>query len=156
MNNSFTRLLEGMIDALREEVIPHTEGSFARGQAFGVIFLLENLKLRASWSPAFLGEQAAAQDALADALALIPDWPAGAPRLTRASGPASEALRDAGDAVVAELVDWLGANPGPFADRAEAAVNAYLKRQLRHELTTSARPMFSEISLGEEDGPAKR
>ena len=57
MNNSLPRLIDGMVATLRKEVIPHIDGDFARGQAFGVIYMLNSLKLRASWSNEFLVEQ---------------------------------------------------------------------------------------------------
>ena len=41
MNNSLPRLIDGMVATLRKEVIPHIEGDFARGQAYGVIYMLE-------------------------------------------------------------------------------------------------------------------
>lgn len=142
MNNSLERLVDGMVTALRESVLPDIEGEFARGQAYGVIFLLETLKRRTAWSPAFLGEQVAA---LNDLVASFEDLPAGAPRPARIAEP-SEAARDAGDAQVAALIDWLAANN----HACPPAIDAYLKRQIRHELTTSAPPMFAAISLGHE------
>ena len=57
MNNSLARLIDGMVATLRKEVIPRVEGDYARGQAFGVIYMLNSLKLRCSWSNAFLVEQ---------------------------------------------------------------------------------------------------
>ena len=47
MNNSLPRLIDGMVAMLRKEVIPHIEGDFARGQAYGVIYMLSSIKLRA-------------------------------------------------------------------------------------------------------------
>ncbi len=156
MNNSFERLIDGMTEALRTAVIPHVEGEFARGQAFGVIFMLNSLKLRAGWTDAFLGDQLAALDDLRQALDAIGGAPDAMPHLTKSDDPASssEARRDAGDGQVAALIDWLsdhGASlPTDTRAAVEAAIDAYLKRQIRHELTTSARPMFAEISLGRE------
>jgi len=146
VNNSFDRLVDGMIETLRRDVIPATSGEFVRGQAFGIVFLLESIKARAGWSPAFLGEQVAALDDLRRAIDDLEGLPAGMPRLT-ARVEISEAARDAGDAEVAALIDWLAGTPIPAVD---AAVDDYLARQIRHELTTSARPMFAEISLGRE------
>ena len=57
MNNSLPRLIDGMVATLRKEVIPHIDGDFARGQAYGVIYVLNSIKLRAAWSNAFLSEQ---------------------------------------------------------------------------------------------------
>ena len=71
MNNSLSRLIDGMVATLRNEVIPHVEGDYARGQAFGVIYMLNSLKLRASWSNAFLVEQLRALETASRALADI-------------------------------------------------------------------------------------
>ena len=147
MNNSLPRLIDGMIETLRRDVIPATQGAFVRGQAFGVIFLLESIKRRAAWSPAFLGEQVLALAELANAL--TNDRPDGMPDVSVPT-QATEAARDAGDAQVAALIDWLADHPHAAA---QAAVDAYLARQIGHELTTSARPMFAEMSLGREEGP---
>ena len=46
MNNSLPRLIDGMVATLRKEVIPRVDGDYARGQAFGVIYMLNSLKLR--------------------------------------------------------------------------------------------------------------
>lgn len=152
MNNSFERLIDGMIETLRNDVIPATEGEFVRGQAFGVIFLLESIKRRAGWSPGFLGEQTAALRALAEALAAVEDRPSGMPNVD-IPAETGVAARDAGDAQVATLIDWLADQPIPAVS---TAVDAYLSRQIRHELTTSARPMFAEMSLGREQSQETR
>ena len=160
MNNSFPRLIDGMIEALRQNVLPSTEGEFARGQIFGVIYMLKNLRLRAGWTPEFLGEQLAALEELRIALERIDGLPAAAPRpakladhattATSVTGTAAmEQARDAGDARVCELIDWQAAQSSKN-EAVDRAVDGYLRRQLRHELSTSARPMFAEISLGRE------
>lgn len=160
MNNSLPRLIDGMIAVLRQEVIPQTGGEFARGQAFGVIYMLESIKRRASWSNAFLGEQLAAQAELARDLSALADRMPGAPALPATSPqalPDADGLqrsRDAGDEAVCRLIDWLGEHRGELADdaatAADAAIDRYIRRQLRFELDTSARPMFAEISSGSE------
>ncbi len=159
MNNSFPRLLDGMIEALRHNVLPATEGEFARGQIFGVIYLLKNLRLRAGWSPEFLGEQLDALEELRVALERIDGLPAEAPRpakleqsMTRPRSTAEmEKARDLGDARVCALIDWQAAQTAKN-EAVDRAVDGYLRRQLRHELTTSAKPMFAEMSLGRETG----
>jgi hypothetical protein len=130
MNNALTRLIDGMVATLRAEVIPATQGEYARGQAFGVIYMLESLKLRTDWSPAFLRERADALAALADAIE--PE-----------DAAAARDIRERGDAAVCDLIDRRTA-PHP-------AIDAYIHRQLRHEIATSARPMFAEMSLGKEE-----
>jgi hypothetical protein len=160
MNNSLPRLIDGMIATLRKEVIPRVEGEYARGQAFGVIYMLSSIKLRCSWSDAFLIEQLKAlADASRELDALALELP-GAP-LPNVHAPAAlsdagalEAMRNAGDASLCELIDWLAANrarlPAEVVARAEAIVDAYLARQAKYEISTSAKPMFVEISGGVE------
>jgi hypothetical protein len=149
MNNSLDRLIEGMVETLRREILPNLEGEFVRGQAYGVIYALKSLQLRASWSPAFLLAPFGALRELAEATA---ELPAEAPHvllpdeLPHDAGQL-EKLRDTGDAAVSALIGWLAAHEHPAGD---AAVRAYIHRQLKHELKTSAKPMFAEISLGKE------
>jgi len=153
MNNSFERLIDGMIESIRAEILPNLSGDFARGQAYGVIFLLKSLRIRAGWSPAFFAEQLAHLEALRDALPALPE---GAPRIEIAAHnnqpAAMEAARDAADGQVAALIDWCATADLPADTRAavDAAIAAYIKRQLRYEIDTTAPPMFAEMSLGRE------
>lgn len=160
MNNSLPRLIDGMVATLRKEVIPHIEGDFARGQAFGVIYMLNSLKLRASWSNEFLVEQLRALEEAARELdefgaeipaALVPG--ARAPREAPASAEL-EAMRNQGDERISALIDWLAEHresvSAEAAARIEATIDRYLHRQLKWELSTSSKPMFVEISGGAE------
>jgi hypothetical protein len=140
MNNSIERLVDGMIATLRREVIPATHGEFARGQAFGVIYMLESLKLRVDWSASYLSEQQSAWAELGDAVA--------ASGLPEGLAPPAEAAAD-GDAWICEAYDWLAAK-GVTESPLKAALDAYLHRCIGHEIRTSARPMFAEMSLGRE------
>lgn len=158
MNNSLARLIEGMVATLRSEVIPQIGSEFARGQAFGVIYLLNSIRLRAEWSGAFYREQLAAQVELAGALTpLLASLDA--PLLPEQAAPDTdgltlEALRDANDGRICALIEWLGNNAdslGPERKAAiESALHNYMDRQLKFELSTSAKPMFAEISSGSE------
>lgn len=157
MNNSFERLIEGMTAALRHEVIPHLDSEFARGQVFGVIFMLKNLKMRAGWTKEFLGAQIEALAVLAKDLGAIENIPADVPLVSpprEGRGTPAVEARDIGDGEVAALIDWLAEQgnrlPGDALLAVNGAIDAYLKRQIRHELVTSAKPMFAEISLGRE------
>lgn len=160
MNNSLPRLIDGMVATLRTEIIPRIDGEYARGQAFGVIYMLNSLKLRCSWSNAFLVEQLRALEdtsrelkALASALpdAPLPDVYA-PPSLPDAG--ALEAMRDAGDSRLCGLIDWLAAQgarlPADARASADRIVDAYLARQAKYEISTSAKPMFVEMSGGAE------
>jgi len=156
MNNSLPRLIDGMVATLRKEVIPHIEGDFARGQAFGVIYMLNSLKLRASWSNEFLIEQLRAlEDAAREFDGLGAEIPAARVPGVRAPDQAPdsaelEAMRNHGDERISALIDWLAAHQdsvsAKVAAHIEATIDRYLHRQLKWELSTSARPMFVEIS----------
>ena len=104
MNNSLPRLIDGMVATLRREIIPHVEGDFARGQAFGVVYMLNSMRLRASWSNAFLVEQIRAlEEASRELEAVVGELPgAPAPAVRAPPGVPTEseleAMRDQGDA----------------------------------------------------------
>jgi hypothetical protein len=157
MNNSLPRLIDGMIATLRKEVIPHVESEFARGQAYGLIYMLNSIRLRADWSPAFIGEQLAAQTELAGRLAGLGIDAAQLP-LSVALGTvdvkAMEVRRDDNDSRVCALLDWIESRRGQLEPARIAAIDSalrhYMHRQLKWELSTSAKPMFAEISSGTE------
>jgi len=159
VNNSFDRLIDGMIGALRHEVLPNTSTDYARGQLFGVIFLLQNLKLRAGWSREFFRESLDALGAFRAQVDAIQGLPADAPRpenpgAADAGSGELQRLRDAGEQRVCDLIDWLAANqsrlPQPVPQAVTSAINAYMHRELQHEMRTSAKPMFTQMSLGHE------
>ena len=52
MNIALERLFEGMIATLRADVIPRVEDPFARGQAVGLIDLINNIAPRVEWARA--------------------------------------------------------------------------------------------------------
>lgn len=159
MNNSFDRILTGLIGTLRLEIIPKLEGEFVRGQAYGIIYMLEFLRLRSSWSSDFLRPQLETLNELSAKLASIPGLPANAPRPQvkqhdHSSPDAMEVCRNEGDEMVCQFIDWLGDHRTTLdqdvSSAADLALRAYMHSQLRHEIKTSARPMFAEISLGQE------
>lgn len=158
MNNSLRRLIDGMVATLRLDVIPQIGTEFARGQAFGVIYLLNSIALRAEWSAAFYREQLTAQTDLRQALLPLvegldsPELPQ--PATLVADSTALETQRDANESRVCELIVWLADNQSRIeknkANAIDAALRAYINRQLKFELSTSAKPMFAEISRGAE------
>ncbi|MGQ0700140.1 MAG: hypothetical protein ACT4PZ_18100 [Panacagrimonas sp.] len=156
MNNSLKRMIEGMAATLRKEVIPHIGTEFARGQAFGVIYMLNSIALRANWSPEFVGEQITAQIALREVLVPLVAG-TDAPALPQAADAglsvnALEALRDDNEARICALVEWHGSAKldAARAGAIEAQFRTYMDRQLKHDIQTSAKPMFAEMSSGSE------
>jgi hypothetical protein len=157
MNNSLSRLLDGMVATLRNEIIPHTQGEYPRGQAFGVIFMLESLRRRVDWSPAFIGEQLDAQCELVQRLreaGVSDDMLPAVPKPDAPDMAALQAARDLADRRVCALIDWIEDHrmqwPATHTAPIEQALRDYMGRQLRWELSASAKPMFAEISAGAE------
>jgi hypothetical protein len=115
VNNSLPRLIDGMVATLKKDIIPHLEGDFARGQAYGVIYMLNSVKLRASWSNDFLVERLRALEEASRALGAmaseLPDAPLPDVRAPIDLPKASEleARGEAGDQRLCELIDWLAA-----------------------------------------------
>lgn len=164
MNNSFARLVDGMCATLRTEVLPRLDDEFARGQVWGVINLLNTLKVRADWSAGFLLEQITAQHAALDAVARIaetlPDpsvLPAVAPSAVPRTTPIAELLarRDDGNRAIANLLAGLaehGADvPAPLAAEIEQQLRAAMRAEVEIELKHSPLPLFAAMSSGQEN-----
>lgn len=159
MNNSFDRLLDGMIKTLRQQVIPHTDTVFARGQAFGVIYMLESLRRRGGWSVQFFTTQLALLDRLNAQIAPrlagtaappLPDTQVTAP----AGADELQAVFEAAQTRICALLEWTFAHPQRDTDAdviaVRKALHQYTQDQIRFEIETSARPMFAQISSGAE------
>ena len=161
MNNSLSRMIDGMIEALRVEVIPHVGAEFARGQVFGVIYMLKTIKLRAAWSVEFVGEQLSALAGAIEALRgvsgatplleMLPDIEV--PERLVGSGE-MERQRDGGNRAICAAIDWYFENrehlPAETCAGIGAALNAYMARQIDWEFKNNTRPMLAEMSRGAE------
>lgn len=152
MNNSLPRLIEGIIATLRSDVIPHIPDAYARGQAVGVIDLLNNLSPRLDWSA---GPLEAGLRARREALALawqalgVREAPA-APTPTVTPTEALLAERDRLDAEISDLLARLmaAADPGPAEDAALGHLRRHMHADLKAELRLTRRPLFAEIAGG--------
>lgn len=163
MNNSFDRLIDGMCATLRTEVLARIDDEFARGQVFGVINLLNTFKVRADWSAEFLLQQIAVQrKALEEATQVAGDTDAAdslpaqsfdaLPTITPIEALLS--LRDSQNLRIVALLDWLDAErvrlePGA-ASRIDALLRDAMREELAIELRNSPRPLFAEMSSGQE------
>lgn len=155
MNNSFTRLVDGMCATLRTEVLTRLDDDFARGQVFGVINLLNTFKARADWSSGFLLEQIAAQQQAFDAVRTQVSVPLPEAPLPTAT-PAAELLRlrDRNNQVLLDLLAWLDGDgvaiPAEVRSEVEGRVRDALRAEVDLELKHSPRPLFAEMSSGRE------
>jgi hypothetical protein len=153
VNNSLDRLIGGIIATLRTHVIPNVTDGYARGQAIGVIDLLNNIAPRLEWARAPLLEAVAERrNTIRAVRALVPQAPAGAKGLSdqalaSASSAELAAERDRLDGEIADLIAW---THGDAAHGDVAAAIALLRQhvhdELKREMKLTKKPLFAEIS----------
>jgi hypothetical protein len=162
MNNSLERLIAGIIATLRTDVIPNVSDAYARGQAIGVIDLLNNIAPRLEWARAPLAEAVAERrKALSAVRAVVPQAPAGAAGLSEqaiaaASSAELAAERDRLDGEISDLTAW---TQSKSARGDVTAATALLRRRVHEELARdmklTRKPLFAEISKAPAAGQAK-
>jgi hypothetical protein len=161
MNNSFPRLIDGMCATLRMEVLSRLDDEFARGQVFGIINLLNTFKLRADWSTDFLSQQVSIQcHALEHVRSLIASVPL-APKVATLTSPQVVSpnellsLRDSANLEIGRLLDWLASAKENLPEATALAIESELRQSMRREieieLKSSPRPLFAEMSSGQEN-----
>jgi hypothetical protein len=157
VNNSLDRLLNGIAEALRRDVIPRLEDEYATGQALAVIDLINTLKLRLDWAVPPLLERAVAQQTLMaelqELLGDLPDFPMTGQPLSPLpiDGRSLQGLCDRLDGLIGATVRWIGARPpGPCqpTQKAQAAISRHVHAELRRDMALTARPLFAEIARG--------
>jgi hypothetical protein len=164
MSQSFERVLDGAIEALRTSILPHLSDSFVRGQAYGVIFALNGLKLGADWAAGPLLAQVALQDKAFEAVSHfaaelshppLPALPRFAGGIT--DGGALEALRDEGDRQLGALLMWASTEAAAGDQAVAGEIRDTLRRFMRElmtlEIGTMAKSMFHELATGEDAPP---
>lgn len=152
MNVPLQRLIDGIIATMRADVIPHVSDSYARGQAVGVIDLLNNMAPRIEWAQAPLARLVEdKRGLLAQIAAFVPEVsepaaPAGPEPRTADDLLALKARLDAaiGDAI---LLIWPRRDEAEF-DRLVALVRAHLHDEMTAEMKITRKPLFAEIASG--------
>lgn len=143
MNNSHQRMFEDIVRLLRDDIAPALADKHLKSQLYSAVYLLENLRLRLDWAREPALSQLVAQDALFQALRQAGGDVAKrlppAPRAQDSVDPV--ALRDAGDALIAELIA-----EGAIPEAALPALHACLRLQAEAEMRYTARAMFAEMS----------
>lgn len=159
MNIELQRVFEGITRVLRADVIPNVSDPFARGQAVGVIDLINNVSARVEWARAPL--LAAVKDkqrlltSVAEALGeAAPQFPAGLDEMQSSELTAHRARLDAG---ICEAMRRA------HARCAEPPASAALGMLIRHahdeaseEMKLTRKPLFGEISSGRNEKAVRR
>ncbi len=147
-------LIDGAMRTLREQVLPDVETSFARGQLYAVIDVLNNLRDRIEVKAAIHDADAgAARQSLDGALeaitaagaeALAADVRAALPAPDAEAAARAEALRHA----LRILLERRSEVPADAAESVDAAVRGYLVGQAIRDIAHLKPSMLSEISKG--------
>ena len=154
MNLPLSRLIEGIIATMRSDVIPHVSDSYARGQAVGVIDLLNNIAPRVEWAQAPLARLVEEKQQLIAAIAeLLTDLgPLSAERLPEPH-TAEDLLLLKGrlDAAICDAIGliWPRRHQAEFGHLA-GLIKTHLHDEMAAELKMTRKPLFAEIASGGE------
>jgi len=151
MNIALERLIEGIVATLRSDVIPNVSDAYGRGQAVGVIDLLNNIAPRIEWAQRPIHEAVAEKRALLAEIARLA--PAAAPAVpeSAAASTAEELLsqRSALDARIGDAIAALSkAARNEAVDRAMMLVRRHLHDEQKREMKITSKPLFAEIASG--------
>jgi hypothetical protein len=162
VNNSLERLIEGIIATLRAHVIPNVTDAYVRGQAIGIIDLLNNIVPRIEWARAPLADAVAERrKAIRAVRALLPEAPAAEEGLTgqalaSASSAELAAERDRLDGVIVDLIAWThGERARGNVDTAIDLLHHHVHEELKREMKLTKKPLFAEIARGAGGGQGK-
>ncbi|BCH25324.1 hypothetical protein MesoLjLc_52630 [Mesorhizobium sp. L-8-10] len=153
MNIPLERLIEGIVATLRADVIPNVTDGYARGQAVGVIDLLNNIGPRIEWAREPILEAVSEKTALLRSVGeLMPEFPsasAGTPPATMSTG-ALQAERDRLDAAIGDVLCAIhdGCGEGEARRQALGLLKQHIHDDVAREMKLTRKPLFAEIASG--------
>lgn len=151
MNIPLQRLIDGIIATLRSDVIPHVQDGYARGQAVGVIDLLNNIAPRVEWTQGLLSQRIEQKRALlAEVAGLVPGLPV-TPQPGHPASSADDLVRvkaDLDSAISDAIALIWPRRTEPGFDRAAGLVKAHLHDEMTAEMKLTRKPLFAEIASG--------
>ena len=154
MNIALERLIEGIVATLRTDVIPNVSDAYARGQAVGIIDLLNNIGPRIEWAQGQIAASVAEKRRLLDEISHITDGAVDAETGLFQAGSAAELLgeRDRLDDRLGDAIAALSRVDAKEAGREEALrlLRRHLHDELTREMKITRKPLFAEIASGGE------
>lgn len=147
------RVIEGIIATLRADVIPNVADSYARGQAVGVIDLLNNIGPRLEWARAPILAALRERAELLAAIAPLLGVPAPAVASLAIETMSSTELLGEGDRLDAAIGDAIAlaharAAEDPAAKEALGLLTRYLHEAATRDMKMTRKPLFAEIASG--------
>ncbi|CDX58783.1 hypothetical protein MPL1032_240256 [Mesorhizobium plurifarium] len=152
MNIPLSRLIEGIIATMRSDVIPHVGDAYARGQAVGVIDLLNNIAPRVEWAQAPLASAVSQKaDLLRNVAGVIPETAVDAVGNDATTAEVLLARKAELDAALGDVLAqaWPRRHEEE-SGRAIAAIKAHLHAEADAELKKTRKPLFAEIAGGKD------
>jgi hypothetical protein len=150
MNASLARLIEGIIATLRTDVIPNVSDPYARGQAVGVIDLLNNIGPRVEWARQPVLDAVGEKRALLCSVSTLLDI-----EVAAATAPAGDmttaelaAERDRLDAAIGDALAAAHARGDAVGKEALGLLIAHLHDEQTMEMKLTRKPLFAEIASG--------
>jgi hypothetical protein len=160
MTIALERIFEGIIATLRADVIPHVSDPFARGQAVGVIDLINNIGPSVEWARAPLLQKVRERRELLRTVAELlgrAEAEVAAPPDTMES---AELLRerDRLDGAICEAMATAHARSAvdEAARRALGHIIRHAHDEAARDLKLTRKPLFAEISSGKNEAGAPR
>lgn len=153
MNIPLERLIEGIVATLRTDVIPNVTDGYARGQAVGVIDLLNNIGPRIEWAREPILEAVSEKTALLRKVGeLMPELApvtVGTAPATMSTGALS-AERDRLDAVIGDVLAAIHDDGGEreAGRQALGLLKQHIHDDVAREMKLTRRPLFAEIASG--------
>lgn len=157
MNNSLERLIEGMIASLRNDIIPNVSDAYARGQAIGVVDMLNTIAARTEWSRSpILSAIEARQTVIRDVRRLLPgaaatDSMAAVDFSTVATSNELVIARNRLDAELCDLIAIAFAEPSTADENvlhARDLLREHMHADAETEMKLTRKPLFAEIAKG--------
>lgn len=158
MTNSLERIFDGIIEILHTRVIPEIDDASVRGQAYGALDMLRNLKPRVEWAAGPLHEDVSRRLALIARIVAMLEGAGEKPpvidaeNVARSSGAELGRLRDRLDEHLCEVLRWCEKHretlPAGRAAEIETAIRDEQRIDLKREVKLTAPPLFGEISRG--------
>lgn len=157
MINSLGRIFDGIVEMLRDQVLPRLSDDFARGQVYGAIDLLGNLKTRVEWDAGALRDDVTARTDLIGKIAALlggagPTAPATSLSAT-AGGAELEEIRGRLDEHLCRVIDWISEHrselPAERVAEVESAIRDQQRSGLKRAVKLTAPPLFGEMSRGQ-------
>lgn len=160
MNIALSRLIEGIITTLRTDVIPNVTDAYARGQAVGVIDVLNNIAPRIEWASGPVIQAIAEKQALlAELGTFIPhlvvnpdvviDKAMSTDQLSAECARLDAAICD----VLLRLADAGAGLDDATRHKALTAIKANLHDELTRQMKSTRKPLFAEIATGGQGTP---